>query len=302
MGSRYIIGVDGGGSKTKADAYDLDGDWLATGISGHSNPVVDFDVAIEHLVNAIKECQKTLGGGDCLYLCTGIAGVETGDYRIRFQQILEQTFQTKVRVMNDAELSLMAVHKGNDGLLTISGTGSITMGSYKGKLEMFGGWGHLLGDEGSGYTIVIDAMKAMINEKESGQPKSLLSDLIFKELNINQLQELKGFVYAVPKGDIASLVPTVLAAQQSGDTAASAILEKAGVDLARLTYRLHRYLDMPDDGVNIALQGGVLTKIPVVREIFLKTLQQKLSAVTVIDHKVEPTIGGFYSAKKEAIF
>ena len=132
---QYIIGVDGGGTKTEAIAYDLNGREIARGYAGLGNIIIDKDAALKNIEQSILKCTKTLRLDDCVYLCLGLAGCEAGDNKIIIQQYLKRRFNCPIKVINDGEIALSALLKGNDGIMTISGTGSITIGKYKERSE-----------------------------------------------------------------------------------------------------------------------------------------------------------------------
>ena len=145
---KYILGVDGGGTKTEAIAYDLEGNILSKGLSSFGNLLINTEKALENIKDAITQCTKELKINECIHIYLGIAGVSAGDNKEKVKKYIVENFNCKTTVVNDAELALSALLKGKDGFLTIAGTGSICIGHYKNKKVRVGGWGHILGDEG----------------------------------------------------------------------------------------------------------------------------------------------------------
>ena len=139
----------------------------------------------------------------------GIAGSEVGENAKIISDKIKNELKIDSVVMNDAEIALKAMLKGKDGILTIAGTGSIAFGINKNITSKCGGWGNLLGDEGSGYRISIDAIKRMIFEEEHSIPQSELTKKIMDKLEIKSVDEITKFVYSSTKDDIASLAPIV---------------------------------------------------------------------------------------------
>jgi N-acetylglucosamine kinase-like BadF-type ATPase len=298
---RYIIGVDGGGTKTEAIAYSLEGEELGRGYGGFGNALLGFDKAIENIELSLQNCMKSVdesyNDAVCVFIYLGLAGIEDENTRNKLEKTLKGDFKLPVKAVNDAEIALASLLKGEDGILTISGTGSISYGLHEGRTDRSGGWGHLLGDEGSGYHIAINAFKNMIFEDEHNLPASPLSTAIMKKLSIEKPENIIGFIYSSGKGDIASFVPIVVKQAESGDEIAKEILIKAGKDLAEMTYILYKKLNFNNE-VAIGIKGSILTKVRLVRNSFEEALKESIGSFTIIDKEVSPAKGAFYLAKK----
>lgn len=297
----YIIGVDGGGTKTEAVAFSINGDVIFKNISGFGNVLIDETKALENIIEAIDGCMKGVYEKNrefrCLYICAGLAGVEVGNYCAIIKQKIEDFFKIRTKVVNDAVIAHASLLKGEDGIITISGTGSISIGKRKNEIVRAGGWGHILGDEGSGYHIALKALKKAVNEYDMGYKESLLTLNIMKKLNIKRVEEIKDFVYQSDKASIAALVP-VIVESSCYDLYAKQILIEAANDLSEITCMVANKLNMFND-VNIGIRGSVLTKIDIVRENFKKNLSQKLNKINLIDEDVPSSKGAFYLALLE---
>src|SRR5215217_7483453 len=178
----YILGVDGGGTKTLALLGDLSGNVLARGLSGPSNyNAVGFDAACFALESAISLARKDYPG-EISALAFGLAGAGRKEDLERFQHWAVDSFPgTAVRVVSDAEILLMASAPSGPGLALICGTGSIVYGrTVMGDLIRAGGWGYLFGDEGSGYAIGIAALRAVMQAHDGRGLGTLLSELVLK--------------------------------------------------------------------------------------------------------------------------
>jgi len=134
---KYIIGVDGGATKTKAAAYSLADQELGQGYAGFGNLSLDFDQAVKNIIDAIQQCINNVKEQDrpaeCWGIYLGIAGIEDSDNVEKVETLLKEEFHCKVHAGHDSELAHAAVFKGEDGIITISGTGSVSYGLYKGK-------------------------------------------------------------------------------------------------------------------------------------------------------------------------
>lgn len=294
---KYIIGVDGGGTKTEAVAYDLDGGALATGYSGHGNLLIDGKKAVDHITDAIKQCFTLLGREGCVYIYLGLAGIESGTHRDDLEQALSR-FSLPFAISNDAQIAHAALLKGKDGILTISGTGAVSYGTYAGRLEIGGGWGHLLGDEGSGYWIAIEAFKKMIFDYDNGKPISRLSRNLLQALELVHVPDVKRFIYSKAKGEIAAVVPLIVSMADDGEQVAQNILTEAGRHLAKMTIALHDKLQWGGEPL-IAIKGSVLTRISWVKESFVTKINSKIKGAIVIDEELSATKGAYYLALKQ---
>ncbi|MGH4051419.1 MAG: N-acetylglucosamine kinase [Clostridium sp.] len=296
----YIIGVDGGGTKTEAVAYSLEGKELGKGRSGFGNLLLNFKQALKNIINAVELCKDGIneygGNLDCLCIYVGLAGLETIGYKEKIENVLKEKFNCKVEVCNDAEIAHAALLKGKDGIMTISGTGSICYGLYKGKRDRTGGWGHILGDKGSGYYIALEAFKKMAFEEDSGLEKSKLTLAIMSKLNIDNVNDIKEFIHSENKGEIASYAQLVVELANIFEVNSVNILRKAGEDLAIMTERLYKKLEI-NEPINIGVKGSILTEVSLVREEFSNYLQAKLSDVTIIMEDISPTKGACYLHK-----
>lgn len=296
--TQYILGVDGGGTKTETIAYDLEGKEIARGHAGFGNIIMDKDVALKNIELSVLECTKELKLDNCVYLCLGLAGCEAGDNKLIIHQYLKWRFNCVIKVINDGELALSALLKGNEGIITIAGTGSITIGKYNGRSVRVGGWGHLIGDEGSGYSIAMGAIKNVFLENDLGLSDSSLTKEIFRETNCANRKELLQFVYSSNKGEIASLVPIILKMWKKGDDSCTKLLNRAGVDLAQSTIRAIKLLGVKGK-VNVAIKGSIITKIQIIKDIFINEFSKNNIDIQLYDENISSAKGAYYLEIKE---
>lgn len=291
----YIIGVDGGGTKTEAVAYDLDGNVLKTSLKGFANLLNNKEEALNNIHDSIKELVDEYGQENLKGLYLGIAGSEAGDNEQLIKEVADKFFKDSV-VMNDGELALRAMLKGEDGILTIAGTGSISFGVNKDKRLRCGGWGHLLGDEGSAYKISIDAIKYMIFVKENRLLKSEFIEAIMNEIGIDSEDDVIGFVYSSTKDEVAKVAPVVSKFAENGDRVAIEIMEKEGLALAKTTENTFKGLGF--ESCSIGLVGGVIRKSKIVRDVFESYLLKNINVVEFVESQVSAAKGAYYIYKK----
>jgi N-acetylglucosamine kinase-like BadF-type ATPase len=290
---KYIIGVDGGGTKTEAIAYSLTGEELSKSLYGYGNIVLNKEIALDNILNSIGDIINHLGIEGLKGIYLGLAGIEVGDNKNIVKKAVISKYSVHCCVINDADLALNAMLEGKDGILTIAGTGSISFGMNKGVVKRCGGWGHLLGDEGSGYYIAIQALKRISVECDTEIEYSDLSKSIMAELKINSGEEIKKIVYNSTKDEIARIAPIVSKLGELGSEEALEILNTAGEDIANMTILLSKKLNLYDN-FNIALKGSVLTKAVIVRKAFTRHINSKFNHVKIVDDEISSTKGAYY--------
>lgn len=260
----YIIGVDGGGTKTEAVAYSLADKKLGEGRSGFGNILLDFKQALNNIISSIEQCKSSVDNQgeqcECLSIYLGLAGIETGNNIKKLENLLREKFNCNVKISNDAYIAHAALLKGEDGILTISGTGSISYGLYKGTIAVTGGWGHILGDEGSGYFIALEAFKRMALEEDSGWIKSKLTQTIMNKLNLDNADNMKEFIYSANKSEISEYALLVVKLANDLETNSVNILKNAGKYLAIMTERLYNKLGI-NEPIKIGIKGSILTEV-----------------------------------------
>lgn len=292
----YIICADGGGTKTEAIAYNHMGEELRKYVAGYSNLTQNKEAALSNILESIEKCKVNEGNLIGIYL--GIAGAEVGENRRIIKEAVEDKFNITPEIYNDAEIALYALLKGHDGILAISGTGSICIGICNGISAKSGGWGYLLGDEGSGYNLAIEAFKKMIYDYEEGFKLSALSAAILDKLGIKSVEEIESFIYSSTKDQIASIVPVIAKMADAGESNAIELLKDSGYQIAKTTERVWKKLGKPKD-INIALKGSIITKIRIVREAYDDYIKKLIKDVKIIDDDVSSAKGGYYLALKE---
>lgn len=292
---KYVIGVDGGGTKTEASAYDSNGKVMITTIKGFANLLNNKEIALNNIVNSIKEIVDKFGKSELSGVYLGIAGAEVGENAKIISDNIKRELKIDSVVMNDAEMALKAMLKGKDGILTIAGTGSVAFGIHNNVTSRCGGWGNLLGDEGSGYCIAIDAIKRMIFEEEYSISQSELTKNIMRNLKINSVSEITNFVYSSTKDEIASLTPIVADLSEAGDEVARKILISEGMKIAKTVENLYKKLQF--ESCSIALAGSVLRKVKVLSKTFEDYLRANIVVEEIINEEISPTIGAYYINK-----
>ncbi len=293
----YIIGVDGGGTKTEAVAYDMDGNKISEGRAGFGNLLINEKQATANIIQAIEQSMTPIDDGSCLYICLGLAGYGGVENPQGIKSALSKAFKVPFTIVNDAIIAHAALLKGNDGILTISGTGSVSIGIHEGIEKSAGGWGHILGDEGSGYWIAMQVFIRMTKEEDEGYEYSHLTESILKKLGYLSVMELKKYIYSATKSEIAAFVPLIVQHAEKGDGFSQNILNQAGYHLAIQTLEVIKKLKLCEN-VTIALKGSILTNIPLVQSSFINHIKLENPNVKFVLEDVSATLGCYYIAMK----
>ncbi|MFE4350479.1 N-acetylglucosamine kinase [Peribacillus butanolivorans] len=293
----YIIGVDGGGSKTEAVAYDLEGNKLSEGKSGYGNLLINEKQAISNIIQAIEQCVAPINNGNCHYICLGLAGYGGVKNPQGIKSALSKAFNIPFTIVNDGIIAHAALLKGKDGILTISGTGSVSIGIHNSIEKLAGGWGHILGDEGSGYWIAMQTFIKMTKEEDEGLNYSHLTKLILTKLGYHSVLELKKFIYTATKAEIAAFVPLIVQHAEPGDDFSQNILRQAGYHLSKNTLDVCKKLNFSEN-VTIAIKGSILTNIPLVQSSFINHIKLEKPEVKLVLEDVSSTLGCYYIALK----
>jgi N-acetylglucosamine kinase-like BadF-type ATPase len=295
----YILGVDGGGTKTLALLADLDGHVIARGVSGPSNNnAVGFEMACAALENAINAARSSQPG-EISALCLGLAGAGRQEDIERFQLWAVEKFpKTAVKVVNDAEILLAAGSPTGPALAVICGTGSIVYGrTVRGELIRAGGWGYLFGDEGSGYAIGQTALRAVMQAYDGRGPSTLLTELVLQQRGLSSLPELVRSIYRAdtPHLEVASLSSLVEEAAGKGDAVAAAILEESALELARTIAVVYPKLGSAVSPLIIT--GGTILHGIYLQAAFQRACETLGLTFSVVHHVPEPAEGAVLLAR-----
>jgi N-acetylglucosamine kinase-like BadF-type ATPase len=297
---KYIIGIDGGGTKTVALLADLSGNVLARGVSGPSNyNAVGFDAACVALESVIAAIQKDYPG-EVAALCLGLAGVGRAEDIERFQLWTAERFPgMPVQIVNDAEILLAVGSSNGPALALICGTGSIAYGrSTAGELIRAGGWGYLFGDEGSGYAIGAAALRAVMQAYDGRAATTVLTELILQRRGLSTPPDLVRNIYGAesPRSVVAALSEVVEQAAAKNDAVAITILNETAHELTRMLAAV-----LPKLGTSVVplvISGGTIIHGVYLKQAFAQACEAQGLRFAEIYYIVEPAEGALRLAKK----
>ncbi|MHA7581180.1 N-acetylglucosamine kinase [Paenibacillus vandeheii] len=283
---RVYVGVDGGGTNTDAAIISEFGEIIARLSGGPTNPhsvppeqaLSELQRVLEQLFNLVSDLST-----NCEGICLGMSGVDTIQERQLIADAVNNYMKNSNRhksdacpvwVVSEGEIALMASLGHTHGVLCISGTGSIVYGfTLEGERYRAGGWGHLLGDEGSGYRIGQRALQVVMQSYDGVLPSTGLTPLLIKKLNLRDISELKARVYQSDWGktETASIARLAIEAAESGDEAARAlIIDEAGQLAITAKALIARHPEFAT--TQVVLSGSLFRYAALFRNTFIQKL------------------------------
>jgi len=287
-----IVGVDAGGTKSKAVAYDCEGNFIGEGLSGPGNlHGVGLTKAIEHIKEAISLAVKR---AEPNVVAIGAAGL---DSRFDWENFypLASRIAPKVVIQHDGVIALFAETLGDPGVVAISGTGSVVEGFDGKQFIRLGGRGWLLTDEGSAYWVGRKALRRVLKMMDGIEKKTLLYDKVLSKINVRDLDELVSWAYESScKIDlIASIASAVDEAAREGDENALEILRSGAESLASQAIVLANKI-----GTDIIYLKGGMFKSQIYKNLFTSYLSEHGLKGEI--GKREPEFGAVILGYKEA--
>lgn len=259
----YVMGIDGGGSNLRVVVATPDLQVVGESHAGTVNPsVIGRETAAglirQHMWAAITNAH--LQPADIRAVCIGVAGASADHSADWLCEVVGPiTPNAKIRPSADQEIALVGAHGKREGILILAGTGSVAYGvNPAGQAAVVGGWGYLLGDEGSGYWLGMSALRAISQASERRAAKTTLTESVLHELNLEKPRDLIRWLYAQPRNaEIAQLAPLIIQQADAGDAVANCLVGEAIQHLAGHVTALRDILNFPD--APIAFAGGLLT-------------------------------------------
>ena len=300
----HVLGIDAGGTKTVCQLADDNGEVLAEARRGGANLQASGELEVEKVLHDVME--EAIGDYDVrpAAICLGVAGVDRPDDAHVMRGIMRRIgYKARVLVVNDALVALEAGAPAQPGVVVIAGTGSIAYGRNEhNQAARAGGWGYMLGDEGSGYWIGRAALRAVLREADRRGPATQLTGLLLHYYGVARAQDLLHQVYhgQLRPGAIASLAQCVQGAFTGGDTVAIGILRGAADQLESSALSVARRLELVGSDFPFVLSGGIFRAVPWLGQELSRRLPlaSPHSRTKLLD--IEPAAGAVRLALAEA--
>jgi N-acetylglucosamine kinase-like BadF-type ATPase len=278
--TRFVIGIDGGGTRSRALLMNRDETVLAQDETGGSNPnVVGFQAAAGHLRDAILGCctKASCSLSDISIIVLGLAGMGRKEDRETLLTELsgvlftDPSRQVPIVIETDARIALEGAFGGSAGVILVAGTGSIIMGkTHRGEIMRVGGWGRQLGDEGSGFAIGKGALASVTHDIDGRGYAGALRKLIAQQFRLSTRDDIIEAVYR-NNFDFALLAPLVMQAAADNDLVAQKILDQEASLLVEQCADLFRQMGVPGK-VGLVMFGGLVQP----ETIYSKIVQMKI--------------------------
>lgn len=264
MNKKYLIGVDGGNTKTDYLLYDACGnfvDGIRSGTCSHEAKGLGFEGAYrvmnEHITALLEKNNVSIK--DVIGAAFGLAGVDVPFQKRALEEAVERIGFTNYIVVNDGFLGIKAASPTGTGACSINGTGTVNVGiDESGKWMQVGGIGYISGDEAGGSFLARRTVQAVFDMcYRFGQKTTLIED-VFSMYNINDKSQLPDALLQV-RLDSTYLIKSLCKRANEGDEVSIEILETAGKNMARSTAGVIRELNIQEP-INIIQAGSVWAK------------------------------------------
>jgi len=308
---KYILGVDGGGSKTTVQISDIEGKKLSRVVCGASSyKSVGREKAVENLDRGVLKAISNLKDQKDVHFissCFGFAGNDVSeDQRVYGAIVFNEKISgyldhEKTIICNDTRIGLEAGSESKNRIVIIAGTGSNCLGvNEEGKTAGASGWDYILADEGSGYGVGHKALKAVVRSYDGRGEKTILTRLILDKLRLEKVLDLTGWVYDAPfsKIKISALAKTVCSAALMGDRVSMEILEEEAKEASISVITVAKKLGLSDRKFDLVFIGGLFKCKEYFKNILINDLKKELSKVNFIPGLINPVEGAIKLAIK----
>jgi N-acetylglucosamine kinase-like BadF-type ATPase len=295
--TRYVLGIDGGATKTLAVILAEDGRVRGSGLSGSSSyDNIGIDAARDSLHAAVQAARQSAGLSSVPFAAAflGLAGVTSRQDRTIVEGMAaDLRLADIIGVDHDCRVALAGGLSARAGIVLIAGTGSSCFGmNAQGERWQAGGWGHWISDEGSSYWLGLNALRLAMGAYD-GRWSTTLLDPIQARLGLQDMSEIlhRLHVEGLSKTEIAALAPLVIETSQAGDALAQELIQQGAEALALCVQAVARRLGWADAPCELALVGGLFQSGEAVLGPLRTTLEQHLPLCRPVMAELPPVVG-----------
>jgi N-acetylmuramic acid 6-phosphate etherase len=290
MKHEKILGVEGGGTKTAWVLAEPDGDELRV-IDQGKLPASNLRLTTpERLRTILSELPKNIDRAGVF-----LAGCVTDEDRQSLARLCAGIWPAaKITTGSDRDSGFAAALGHADGIAVNAGSGSSVTGRRGDKMEKAGGWGHILGDAGGGYFLVIQALRLILREYDLHRGEVQFTARVLHALSLNSLDELVRWAQTADKMEVAMLVPVVFEAAANGDARVMEIIEEGARCLCEYTDAVAARLHLL--APKVILLGGLFHRDSIYTHAFRRRVKKNLPDARVAIAERAPELGAAWLA------
>lgn len=308
----YVIGIDGGGTKTELLMADENGSFVAKSLGGSTNPnTVTTSELYQTMETLLADLTKQVPDkiSHVTHLFAGISGAGEEKNQVELTRVLTDLLpgNTSIEVFPDTINALYSGTFGKPGIVQIAGTGSIAYGVNNHQHhDRVGGWGYLVGDEGSGYEIGREGIVAALKAFDGRAQDTILLEMLYRHFHVSNGQELIREIYSAPspKNKIAPISKIVFQAYKQNDQVATEIIAQAVKEITHSILTLYNKLFQKNERALVVLCGGVFHNRGLVPALIEKELASHTASLRIVIPKIPPVGGsliGAYLSKNNSL-
>ncbi|MEG0258675.1 MAG: BadF/BadG/BcrA/BcrD ATPase family protein [Lysinibacillus sp.] len=299
---KWLLVIDGGGTKTactllQADSGEIYFSATASGSNYQAIGVENTKKVLSFLLQQVKAflCNET--SQEIAVATFAMAGIDSTHDHVTVSGIIEEACAAEnltiqeLLVENDAEATLLGVTAGQAGALLIAGTGAIAYAhDGKGKIERVGGWGHRAGDEGSGYWLGQEVIRAIFHMEDGRGEPTILKDAVYSALHIHDVSELNAWLFAptYTNAQLAKMGSFLADAVVKNDACAIRISTNAAYELVSLACAVLKNNDYDSESFTLYCNGGAIQHNPLIFETFTQAMASKYPKLNITLCKKAP--------------
>ena len=299
-GQVVVLAVDGGGTTCRALLCNQTGEILGYAEAGSINY---HSVGEEQTIKTLTKLLLALPCRPLSVECAvfGLAGLDTAKDRSVLTHVIKTCLTTAgiqaghVLVENDGMITLAGAVGTQQGVLLIAGTGSIAWGAAcDGSIVRVGGWGSRAGDEGSGFSIGMSAIRHVLRASDGRENQSAICAAILQEKGITDVENLIDWIYGSQYSpeSVAALAPIVFKLALAGDEKSTAILNQAAVELSLMAITVINQLKLNNSALRVILAGGVLQNNAFLCTQIIDQINLAVPCAKVVSPLYQPITGG----------
>ncbi|MGC9328313.1 MAG: BadF/BadG/BcrA/BcrD ATPase family protein [Candidatus Hinthialibacter sp.] len=293
----YIFGIDGGGTQSRAVLMTDFGKVVYVGkgpaLNYHYVGASQVSSSVKRLFNEALQNARARPD-ECRGVCLGLAGAGQEKDQAILQPLFDELFGgERCLLLSDAEIALISGALAETGIIVLAGTGSMIYGRNKDGLDgRIGGYGPTLSDEGSGYHIGLEGLKAIAWRHDGLLEEVGFQQSIFEYMGFHQVSDMIDWINsnASSREQIAALAEILVRAASEDDPLAEEILNRQAEYLARFIDALHRRLSFPES-VDIVLSGGLFSDASYYWQLVRRKIHYYLPGANIISPRMEPVMG-----------